>query len=198
MVDHLAGDLAVLPAQEALGHRPAFVARNEVERHPDEPLIVTIDVLDVGRVVRRGHEVEAAAVRKFDRLLVPVVVDELGGCRDGPADLRRQTGSAGHRIGPVIVHVFLHGDPPPLTRSSSTCRRTGGSRTSPVHASCAATRGLHGGRGDGFNPVHRAEEPRLARPVRLRRLPGRRLRHRRGTAPSVSGTRAGARRGRFA
>ena len=48
MLDHLAGDCAIFAAQEAFRNRAPFIAGNEVERHPDQSLIMAIDVLDVG------------------------------------------------------------------------------------------------------------------------------------------------------
>jgi hypothetical protein len=109
MRDHLARDHAVLATLEPLGEGLAFVARQEVKRHPHLSLVARLEVLGVGRVVGGGLDVDPTPVAQLDAGLRDVVVDELCTRRDRLGNVGPQTGRPSEGIGGVVVRVDLHG-----------------------------------------------------------------------------------------
>ena len=109
MFHDLPSDGAVFPAHKPFGDRPPPVAGDEMERYPDLALHLLVPVLRVGRVVGRGHEVQAPAIAELDVLLFRVVIDEFRSRRNTATFLSRQPGRAGHRVPAAMLAAVSGG-----------------------------------------------------------------------------------------
>ena len=108
--DHGLREAAVLHAHQLSALRVAFAARQEVERHPHELLVVEVVVGgQVEGMMRRCVDVEARPVGMDHGILqADRVIDILRGRRDDARGVLPEARGTRQRVRAVVVHIDIH------------------------------------------------------------------------------------------